>query len=643
MMNYYKVDIFLNKFPDFFIILLSALVPVYLMVFWHTSNYSLPISDANDFIGTAGKITNLFYNGEFIEGMKSLYSEKPWRPLSFHLILFPFMLISNNNILFTTVCVHSLCLFFIIFYAYLIFNKNCDSKVICFLGSTFIGLLSSSFFPGGMVMFSETALTPAILATLYHLYYSEFFRVKKHSILFLIALVIAFTVRPIETILYLFPVLVYFFYSGYRNKSFSIDLIINILKTLAVSIFILSLRGLDLEVDDRLKKIGDPEAITLYEYLFNFLFLMVIIVFLPIIVNKIKDYVFFIKNSFDIYQSYAFYVFAVFSFIMLVWFFDAWRDLFIWIYRTQFGDIASNSENFIITSISIYSLFEKLYSHLSFGGIIPIVFVFALGIFSYFIKIRNKISLNSKFHWYLILSIFIPLITTLFTISNTPRKFALIYILFVIFCYVYIVSIKKLKVILLTLIPFVVIAQSLSIYNISNNKPLSFSKYVIGSAIIQPIKTDPLEGKIAKKIHELSLKNDFKKISLAWMHPEINIDIFSTAMLLNLNAKKQYDVYLPVFFKNYSKEELYKRLDDRDALYLINPNGDMKLTKKKASTYKNKYTASINPQELFYNELLYLYFSKKLEENYAFKSIECMNLSTKKHTREGCLLMKIKK
>ena len=67
--------------------------------------------------------------------------------LSFHLFLFLFMLISNNNILFTTICVHSVCLFFIIFYSYLIFIRNCDSKIICFFGSAFIGLLSSSFLP----------------------------------------------------------------------------------------------------------------------------------------------------------------------------------------------------------------------------------------------------------------------------------------------------------------------------------------------------------------------------------------------------------------------------------------------------------------------------------------------------------------
>ena len=60
--------------------------------------------------------------------------------------------------------------------------------------------------------------------------------------------------------------------------------------------------------------------------------------------------------------------------------YDAWRDLFIWVYRTQFGDIASNSENFIIPSLSVNSIFAGCYSHLSFGGIFPIIFILSISI-----------------------------------------------------------------------------------------------------------------------------------------------------------------------------------------------------------------------------------------------------------------------
>ena len=95
--------------------LLASILPISLMIFWHYSNAGLPFADANDFIGASGAIVNHFYNGDFLKGFYELYSGKPWRPVSFYLLLFPFMLISGNNILFTGACVHIICLFFIQF------------------------------------------------------------------------------------------------------------------------------------------------------------------------------------------------------------------------------------------------------------------------------------------------------------------------------------------------------------------------------------------------------------------------------------------------------------------------------------------------------------------------------------------------
>ena len=97
--------------------------------------------------------------------------------------------------------------------------------------------------------------------------------------------------------------------------------------------------------------------------------------------------------------------------------------------------------------------------------------------------------------------------------------------------------------------------QTFTIFSVANDKPLSFSKYVIGHAIILPKKPIHLRKRY-QEIHKLSLTNKFKKVSLTWTHPMINIDIFSTAMLLNLNAKKSYSVYLPVFLKIMIKRNL---------------------------------------------------------------------------------------
>ena len=92
---------YIQEISDFKIALIATILPVYLMAFWQINNSGLPLGDAGDFIGTAGAISNLFFNGHFFEGIYQLFTEKPWRPVSFHLIIFPFMLISKNNILFS--------------------------------------------------------------------------------------------------------------------------------------------------------------------------------------------------------------------------------------------------------------------------------------------------------------------------------------------------------------------------------------------------------------------------------------------------------------------------------------------------------------------------------------------------------------
>ena len=206
-----KIKKRIENISDMKIVIFSVLLPISLMLLWQLNNLGFPLGDANDFLGASGSISNHFHNGQIAEGIYQLFAGKPWRPVSFHLILFPFMLISKNNILFSAACVHILCLSLIIIYAYYIFRILSEIKISCFLCATSIGLLSGSFFPGGNFLFAEVGLTPAVLATIYHLYASKFMTIKKHSIYALIAMLCAFTLRPIEAISHLLPVLIFFF------------------------------------------------------------------------------------------------------------------------------------------------------------------------------------------------------------------------------------------------------------------------------------------------------------------------------------------------------------------------------------------------------------------------------------------------
>ena len=132
---------------------------------------------------------------------------------------------------------------FIVAYSYLIFRRISEDLKMCGLAATTIGLLSASFFPGGLVMFAETALTPSILAVIYHLLKSNYLKDKRQSIYFLISICITFTIRPIEAITYLIPALIYFFYKGYKENNFKIDLILYILKIFIIRYFYSFFKG----------------------------------------------------------------------------------------------------------------------------------------------------------------------------------------------------------------------------------------------------------------------------------------------------------------------------------------------------------------------------------------------------------------
>ena len=149
---------------------------------------------------------------------------------------------------------------------------------------------------------------------------------KRHSFYALIAMLIAFTVRPIEALLHLGPVLIYFFYSGYKNKVFSKKLILNILQVIIFSIFLLSLKGLDITVDQRISNIDEFQAAELYEYLFKFLLIIILILVIPLIYSLGRKFLYYLRLSKDNSGSY---VLIILVYSLYFWFADAWRSLYL--------------------------------------------------------------------------------------------------------------------------------------------------------------------------------------------------------------------------------------------------------------------------------------------------------------------------
>lgn len=635
-----KVKKIIENVSDIKIAILSILLPISLMILWQLNNVGLPLGDAGDFLGASGSISNHFHNGEIAEGFYQLFAGKPWRPVSFHLIVFPFMLISKNNILFSAACVHILCLSLITVYSYYIFRIISESKISCFLSAITIGLLSGSFFPGGSFLFAEVGLTPAVLATIYHLYASKFMTQKKHSIYALVAMLFAFTFRPIEAITHLAPVLIFFFYAGYKKNIFSSNIILSVLKIFFVTLLILSLRGLDFGADHRILDLDENKASDLYMSLFYSLLLFLIIIFSPVFLSKIKIFYNYVKESNKNTNTYVIKIFTLFSFILFIWFIDSWRDLYSWVYRTQFGDIAAATNvnsNFLDMPNSFNDIFTRFYTQIQHAGLLPFI---VISVFSLITLISNfflKIKFDKDILMYLVSAIILPIIPVLITISNTPRKFAIAYILILIIGIIYILCFKNIKKYFLTALVFLIAFQTVSIYSVSLSKNYEYSNFISG-ALKKP-RHDDTEKQIIELIFRNSKNFNFKNVDLAFLYPGIESDIFTTALINSLITDKSYITSLPVIFHDYSREWLTNRINSVHSLFLINPYGSMDISDEYAEKFSKNFNDSKFEQDKLYSDLMFLYFSEKINTEFGYKNIECIDLKARTKKYEGCLLI----
>lgn len=663
----------IEKLSDARVALIATIIPLTLMILWHMNNVGLPVADANDFLYSASNLVNYLYDGNIDRFLYALYAEKPWRPVTFHLFLFPLMMISDNNILFTFAAIHSLALFTTTLYGYFIFRLVCSSKSTCLLGAIVIGTLSNSFFPGGTHMFAETLLTPALLAAIFHLIRSDFMTNKRNSIFALIAMTICFTVRPIEGILYLLPVITCFFYFGIRKNIFTLNTTVKIIQFILTLFFLLALlKGFDmsLEAKDQIRLLHDGKGEILYVAIFKYFSFLVFILLIPYIINFFKNLFFWIKDSRKYNnKSYVVIIFTSLAFLVFIWLYESWRDLYIWVYQTNFGQVAKANElvdHFFNIPTSFFDIYIRFFEQLKFSGLLPFITIFFISIASFLYKIYFKIKDDSKIYHYIFSSALVASIPVLITISTTSRKFALTYILFVLLGMLIMISIKRfdniIKAVFLSLaflqifsISIIVGGSNFLVFDNSNNTISVFRKLdgtvngyniVSGGSILNPV-TYSYEPKIANLIDNSSnvLKYNQSAIELPFMYPDLNkhgqMDIFTTNLLAHIKSfNKPYFTTLPIVLGGYNDKMLIKRILHSDGIFLVNPYGKLDITQKNLKIFNKKISQAKYPQELYYASLMSLYFRGELTNKYNFRKYKCIDLSYKKSKREGCLFIK---
>ena len=79
----------------------------------------------------------------------------------------------------------------------------------------------------------------------------------------------------------------------------------------------MSLKGLDITVDQRISNIDEFKAAELYEYLFKFLLIIILILVIPLIYSLGRKFLYYLRLSKDNSGSYVLIIFSLFSFFIL--------------------------------------------------------------------------------------------------------------------------------------------------------------------------------------------------------------------------------------------------------------------------------------------------------------------------------------
>jgi hypothetical protein len=188
----------MKKYFSSSISILLVISPVIITLLWHLHNQGWPNDDAADYMKTSYQQYLAFQDGSLLDGFKSLYQIRGWRPTLFPVLATPFLLLFKGNILAATGT--TLIIWFLIcqIYIYFIAKLYLDSFRASIVAAA-IGTCSQIIFYS-MVFFSEIVWLSFFTGFVFHLQKSDFFRKAVHAAVAGIFLGLAALIRPAETI-----------------------------------------------------------------------------------------------------------------------------------------------------------------------------------------------------------------------------------------------------------------------------------------------------------------------------------------------------------------------------------------------------------------------------------------------------------
>lgn len=294
--------------------ILLVISPVIITLLWHLHNQGWPNDDAADYMNIAYRQYLTFHDGSTIDGLKSLYHIRGWRPTLFPVLAVPFLLFFKGNILAATGATLVISFLVCQIYVYFIARLYLDSFRASLVAAS-IGTCSQIFFHS-LVLYSEIAWLAFSAGFVFHLLKSEYFRNPVHAAASGIFCGLAALIRPAETIAMTAIPLIGVITIALNQKSFTIITSSCIIVIGVLNICLLVSSIFFNQVD--------------YHVILSVGFLLIILQVLLIKVSKKSEPGILGLNLFAI----------LFTIINLFWWASSMPMLYSWIYNTTFGFLA---------------------------------------------------------------------------------------------------------------------------------------------------------------------------------------------------------------------------------------------------------------------------------------------------------------
>jgi len=656
-------------------------LPIIISVLWHFNNGLPAVADGAAYLQAGMHIANFWLNGDYFAFFDAYFSFRSWRPIAFPNIIAPFIALTNDVLLATSL-VHIFCNSLTVFFTYKIFRLSIG-KIESAVSTSFICISVSVYFGGlGAPLFSEIAFVPTVLGTLYYLHTSNSFQNKKESIIFSLFLFLCIAIRPAQSIIHiLLPLFGYFFYKTYIME-FSLKETSRAISIISFGILIIFLSRvitmLFIEGESNtIYQIDPPKSGDIF----------IVLTFIIFIINLISFSIYlYCKNKIiETNKNFLLLSISLATVLIFIYWYPFISNLYVWVYANSFGHLV----NFYVKpDIGFHMWLKKIVVE---GGsfqyilcLILLTITFLKKYLEKFVfKIKNSDNFLSKdINILLLLTIPVPY----FTFFSSPQDHFRV-VSFATFCALILILIYIFKnnnrnvifSILLLAVSIKFIAFNKMIYAHENNS--SYSTYdgalvesVLGRNMPTPVTLKPHPVfSILDKVNQFVSKKENSYIKNIYK-PVSGFERVDTFILSTLSQQNKYkfNISIPIPKKDMIDRDYKDQMtimESGNAILLTNPavvglplyslegkpiTSDFKASDDTIRLYKNvidntvpqEFKSRINQSVRFHFLVSYLYLTDDLEK-YGWKISECFNynsidIKNNSIQEKACIAIKVK-